>query len=171
MLFSCGNNGKSEADHIKDSLNAVNGNLKGEVVKKDSTIESFIRSYNVIQDNLDKIKEKENIIDKVNKEGDVKDNRKTFRTNTYELEFFGNVLGFTSALGAGGRLLEQAQDGELTKVKVQLLGGTGTNDLLRSVMGVCQVQGLREVVPTMNDIFISKVSEGNNLVNNVTLTA
>lgn len=72
LMFSCGNNGKSEADHIKDSLNAVNGNLKGEVVKKDSTIESFIRSYNVIQDNLDKIKEKENIIDKVNKEGDVK---------------------------------------------------------------------------------------------------
>lgn len=103
-------------------------------------------------------------------EGAVKEIRKTFRTNTYELEFLGNVLGFTSALGACGRLLEQEQDGELMKVKVQLMGQSGTNDLLRSVMGVCQVQGLREVVPTMNDIFISKVNEGNVLVNSAELT-
>lgn len=72
LLFSCGNNEQSEVDRIKDSLNAVNGNLKGEVGKKDSTIESFIRSFNQIQDNLDQIKEKEKIINNRSKEGDVK---------------------------------------------------------------------------------------------------
>ena len=46
LMFSCGDGGKSEADRIKDSLNAVNGGLRGEVGKKDSTIESFIKSFN-----------------------------------------------------------------------------------------------------------------------------
>lgn len=72
FLFSCGNNEQSEIDRIKDSLNAVNGSLQGEVGKKDSTIESFIRSFNQIQDNLDEIKEKEKIINTRSKEGDVK---------------------------------------------------------------------------------------------------
>lgn len=72
LLFSCGDNGQSEADRIKDSLNSVNGELKGEVGKKDSTIESFIRSMNQIQDNLDQIKDKEKIINSTSKDGDVK---------------------------------------------------------------------------------------------------
>ncbi len=72
LLYSCGNGGKSETDRIKDSLNLVNGNLKGEVGKKDSTIESFLRSFNQIQDNLDQIKSKEKIINTVAKDGDVK---------------------------------------------------------------------------------------------------
>jgi hypothetical protein len=72
LLFSCGNGGKSETDRIKDSLNMVNGGLKGEVGKKDSTIETFIRSFNQIQDNLDQIKDKEKIIDKATKSGEVK---------------------------------------------------------------------------------------------------
>src|ERR1017187_5327587 len=72
LFFSCGTGGKSEADRIKDSLNQVNGNLKGEVGKKDSTIESFIRSFNQIQDNLDQIKSKEKMITSVAKDGDVK---------------------------------------------------------------------------------------------------
>lgn len=72
LFFSCGNNGQSEEDRIKDSLNTANSDLKGQVNKKDSTIESFIRSFNQIQDNLDQIKEKEKLIDNSSKEGDVK---------------------------------------------------------------------------------------------------
>ncbi len=72
LWFSCGNGGKSEIERLKDSLNLVNGNLHGEVGKKDSTIESFIRSFNQIQDNLDQIKEKEKIVGSIAKDGDVK---------------------------------------------------------------------------------------------------
>lgn len=72
LLFSCGDNGKSEIARIKDSLNSVNGGLKGEVGQKDSTIDSFIKGFNDIQDNLDQIKEKEKIVTKSSKDGDVK---------------------------------------------------------------------------------------------------
>ncbi len=73
LIFSCGNNTqKIEADRIKDSLNAVNGNLRGDVGRKDSTIDSFIQSFNQIQDNLDQIKEKEKLITTETKSGDTK---------------------------------------------------------------------------------------------------
>jgi len=72
LFFSCGNNEQSEIDRIKDSLNTVNGGLKENIGKKDSTIETFIRSFNQIQDNLDEIKQKEKLIDNDSKSADVK---------------------------------------------------------------------------------------------------
>jgi len=103
-------------------------------------------------------------------DGSVKEIRKTFRTNTYEIEFSGNMMGFTNAMWAGAQLLDQEQDGELNKVRIKLLGNNTTNDLLQAVMRVSQVHGLREIVPTMNDIFISKVGEGNATVSQTSLT-
>ena len=72
LLFSCGKSAKEEAQRIQDSLNNSNHALSGRLVEKDSTIGSFIHSFNVIQDNLDEIKKKENIINSVSKDGDVK---------------------------------------------------------------------------------------------------
>jgi ABC-2 type transport system ATP-binding protein len=94
-------------------------------------------------------------------DGSVKDIRKTFRSNTYEIEFAGNMLGFTNAIGGGAQLLDQKQDGELITVKIKLMGSSTPNDILQSAMRVSQIQGLREIVPTMNDIFIAKVGEEN----------
>jgi ABC-2 type transport system ATP-binding protein len=96
---------------------------------------------------------------KVILEGSVASIRKTYRSNTYEVEFAGNLLGFTNALWAGAQLLEQVQEGEYCKVRVKLLANNTINDLLQAVMRVSQVHGLREVVPTMNELFISKVNE------------
>src|ERR1035437_1644347 len=39
-------------------------------------------------------------------DGSVKEIRKTFRTNTYEIEFTGNMLGFTTALWTGAQLID-----------------------------------------------------------------
>lgn len=103
-------------------------------------------------------------------DGAVKDIRKAYRSNTYEIEFTGNMLGFTNAIGAGAQLLEQKQDGERITAKIKLLGSNTTNDILHAVMRVSNVQGLKEIIPTMNDIFISKVNEGNTVPVNNSLT-
>jgi len=92
-------------------------------------------------------------------EGKVSEIRKAYSTNTFEVEFKGNILGFTNAMGAGAQLLEQEQMGEICKVKIKLSGGNTPNDLLHSVMNVSQIRGLREMIPSMNDIFIAKVNE------------
>lgn len=107
---------------------------------------------------------------KVILDGSVKNIRKTFRNNTYEIEFTGNMLGFTTAMWAGAQLLDQHQEGDLNKVKVKLMGNNTTNDLLQSVMRVAHIHGLREVVPTMNDIFIAKINDGNVVEASIHLT-
>ncbi len=92
-------------------------------------------------------------------EGAVTDIRKTFRSNTYELEFAGTMLGFTNAMGGCAQLLDQQQEGELLKVRIRLIGKASVNDVLESVIRVCQVNGVREIIPTVREIFISKVNE------------
>lgn len=72
LFFGCGGNSETETDPVKDSLNALTGELNGKINQKDSTIGSFISAFNEIQDNLNQIKEKEKIIANISKDGDVK---------------------------------------------------------------------------------------------------
>ncbi|MEI6487799.1 MAG: ATP-binding cassette domain-containing protein [Bacteroidota bacterium] len=91
--------------------------------------------------------------------GSVKDIRKQYKTNTYELEFTGNMMGFTNAMWTGAELLEHTTDGEQNKALVRLLGKTTSNDLLQAIIPVAQIQMFKEIVPSMNDIFIKVVGD------------
>ena len=102
-------------------------------------------------------------------DGNVKDIKKAHRTNTYEIEFTGNLMGFTNAMWAGYELIEKSQEGEYCKVKVKLQGSNTPNSLLQSVLPSVQINSLREVVPSMNDIFITNVNSSiNHPIGNLT---
>lgn len=75
FVVSCGP-GEEERDPVKDSLTSVTQNQGGEIKSKDSTIESFLRSFNEIQDNLDMIKEKEKIISMSTKDSELEASQK-----------------------------------------------------------------------------------------------
>ena len=92
-------------------------------------------------------------------EGSVKQIKKEYRQGVYEIEFTGNWMGFTNALWAGAELISKEEDGEMKRAKLKLKREQSPNDLLNSVLPVAKVHGLREVVPTMNDIFIRMVTE------------
>jgi len=92
-------------------------------------------------------------------DGSVKEIRQTFRSNTYDINFKGNIMGFTNAMWSGGELLSKVSDGDVHEVRVKLAGNNKPNDLLKAVMPFAEINSLREVIPNMNDIFISKVSE------------
>jgi ABC-2 type transport system ATP-binding protein len=94
-------------------------------------------------------------------EGGVKEIRKTYRSSTYRVTFRGNALGFTNALWAGGELLEKISEGDLHTFTIKLNPNISVNQLLHAVLPVCEIQSLTEIVPSMNDIFIMKVNEGN----------
>lgn len=97
-------------------------------------------------------------------DGSVKDIRKTFKSNTYRISFKGNLMGFTNALWTGAELLDKGkEDDSLNWAIVKLLGNTTPNQLLESVLPVCELHGFSEVIPSMNDIFISKVNSENNV--------
>ena len=92
-------------------------------------------------------------------DGSVKEIRKAYRSNTYELNFRGNLMGFTNAMWTGGELLSKQSDGDVHDVIVKLSASTKPNDLLKAVMPFAEINSLREVIPSMNDIFIMKVNE------------
>lgn len=107
-------------------------------------------------DSIALINKSEKILD-----GSVKDIRKAFRTNTYRVVFQGNVLGFTNALWTGAEILDKHSDNDIHTVTVKLLNGVTSSQMLRAVLPECEIISFSEIVPSMNDIFIRKVSEGN----------
>jgi len=92
-------------------------------------------------------------------DGSVKEIRKAYRSNTYDINFTGNIMGFTNAMWTGGELLEKHSENDVHSVRVKLAGNNKPNDLLKAVMPFAEINSLREVIPSMNDIFIMKVNE------------
>jgi ABC-2 type transport system ATP-binding protein len=92
-------------------------------------------------------------------EGSVKEIRKQYKSNTYEINYQGNKIGFTNALWTGFELLDLKEDGEHFVAKVKMLNNHSPNDLISLLLPNVQLFGFHEIVPSMNDIFIKKVSE------------
>ncbi len=91
--------------------------------------------------------------------GSVKEIRKQFRSNTYEICYHGNRIAFTNALWSGFELLNLKEDQEMNIAQVRMLNGHTTNDLLSFLLPHVEVEGLKEVIPDMNDIFIQQVNK------------
>ena len=103
-------------------------------------------------DNIALINKAEKILD-----GTVSDIRKAYRSNTYHIIFKGNLLGFTNALWAGAEILEKKSAGDIHTLTVKLLRQTTPNTLLEAVIQHAEIISFHEIVPSMNDIFISVV--------------
>ncbi len=73
FAFGCGGE-KQERSFLsaEDSLKAVNGGQQVLIHDQDSSIQSFIKGFNEIQDNLDIIKEKEKIVTNASKDTETR---------------------------------------------------------------------------------------------------
>ncbi len=147
-------------DEPFSGFDPINANLiKDEILKlkqNGSTILFSTHNMSSVEelcDNIALIHKSKKILD-----GSVKEIRKQYKSNTFELEFTGNMMGFTNALWSGAELLEHIAEDDHNKVKVKLLGKTTANDLLQAIIPVAQIQSFKEIIPSMNDIFIAKVS-------------
>lgn len=150
-------------DEPFSGFDPINANLiKNEILdlkKKGSTILFSTHNMGSVEelcDNIALINRSKKIVD-----GTVKDIRKENKSNIIEIEFTGNMMGFTNSLWTFGKLGEYSSEGEICKAQIELTPGSTSNQLLSSVLPFVQVHSFKEVVPSMNDIFIKKVSEGN----------
>ena len=94
-------------------------------------------------------------------QGPVRDIRKAHKSNTYELSFRGNRISFTHALWTGFELLDVKEEDDHQVAFVKMLDGHTPNQLLQLLLPNVEVLGLREIIPTMSDIFIQKVGASN----------
>lgn len=72
FMVSCGGGSKDGVLSAEDSLRAVSGGQSVRIHDQDSSIQTFIRGFNEIQDNLDVIKEKEKIVSENSKDPEVR---------------------------------------------------------------------------------------------------
>jgi ABC-2 type transport system ATP-binding protein len=95
---------------------------------------------------------------KVILDGSVKDIRRQFRSNIFEIRYHGNKISFTNALWTGFELIDLKEDAESNIARVKMLNNHSPNDLLSVLLPHVGITGLNELVPHMNDIFIQVVN-------------
>lgn len=94
-------------------------------------------------------------------EGEVKEVRSRFRTQTYNIDFEGSMMQLGSSLGTYGELLNHDVEADHMDATVRLVNGATTNQLLGNIMRAVEVKGFHEIIPSMNDIFIQAVEKYN----------
>lgn len=100
-------------------------------------------------------------------EGKVKDIKTTFKTNTYAIDFDGYSGTALSLLPNGFTLLSETYEDDMRQMVVGLPVKASQNELLTAVMPHVNIHAFKEIVPTMNEIFIKTVNESGNFSENI----
>jgi len=91
-------------------------------------------------------------------DGPVKQIRKQFRSNVYEVRYTGHPISLANGLW-GFELLETHAEDDHNYAKIKIPDDKQTNQLLQSLTSEVQVLGFNELTPSMNDIFIKIVND------------
>ncbi len=92
-------------------------------------------------------------------EGEIREIRDRYRTDTYEVAFHGEEDTLKQSLNDHYELLETVSDEGLKKARIKLLHHTTDNELLSLLIPSLHVISFNEVYPSMNDIFIRVVKD------------
>jgi len=95
-------------------------------------------------------------------DGSVKDIRQTYKSNTYQVELNGVEKDIQSLLNNDYTIINQEKDDSIVKLKIKTSSTVLPNNLLQLLLPHAQVVSFNEVIPSMNDIFISKVTSDSN---------
>jgi ABC-2 type transport system ATP-binding protein len=94
-------------------------------------------------------------------DGKVDDIRKSFAPNLYEIDFKGNMISFANALWTGYEIIDNKENNGYITAKIKSLIPGSANQLLGALIPHVDILGFRDIVPSMNEIFIQKVNEIN----------
>lgn len=94
-------------------------------------------------------------------DGKVSDIKKSYKADTYELVFKSHAP-IQNLLSSPIELLQEKElpNEGLRSVRFKLLSDTTTNELLQQLMKDAEIKEFREILPSMNDIFIQTVKQG-----------
>ncbi|MEP7168697.1 MAG: ATP-binding cassette domain-containing protein [Bacteroidota bacterium] len=92
-------------------------------------------------------------------DGSVKEVRKKFKSNIYEVRYIGHPISLANGLWGGFELLDSHAEDDNNYARIKIPDDKQTNHLLQSLTSEVQVIGFNELTPSMNDIFIKIVSD------------
>lgn len=148
-------------DEPFSGFDPVNTNLvKKEILKlKESGTTIIFSTHNMasveeVCDSIALINKAEKVLD-----GNVNEIKSSYAKSRVEVTFRGNLIAFTNALWTNFELIEKEQKDEVISARVKLGKNLNLNQLLQAIIPHVEVLGARELLPSMNDIFIDMVEE------------
>ncbi|MCQ2276136.1 MAG: ATP-binding cassette domain-containing protein [Bacteroidales bacterium] len=94
-------------------------------------------------------------------EGNIYDIKMQFKKNIYSIEVQEENLALNSLIKNNFELLEQRTLSHSTQYDIRIAADLQANDLLGAVMPFANITAFREVLPSMNEIFIEQVETFN----------
>lgn len=92
-------------------------------------------------------------------EGQIDDIRKKYKSNIYEISFKGETEKLEKSLNPHYEIIDKKKVNGCNAVRIKLLHQTSDNELLSLVIPAVEIISFKELVPSMNDIFIKVVNE------------
>ncbi len=92
-------------------------------------------------------------------DGKVFEIKNQYKSNTFEIAFSGYQGNISSLLNNSFELKDQTSENGFTKVKIKIADNASSNDLLKILIPQVKINSINEIIPSMNDIFITKVKE------------
>ncbi len=141
----------------------INANLiKQEILElreKGATIIFSTHNMGTVEDLCDHIA----LINKSKKilDGPVHDIKENYKSNIFEVAYKGDFEKVEKALGSSFTVLDHAETVRENNVRIQNSDGSQNNGLIRALMDVAEIRSFREIIPTMNDVFIKVVNTSN----------
>lgn len=141
----------------------INTNLiKNEILelKKQGTTIIFsthnMSSVEEICDHIALLNKSQKILD-----GQIDEVKQKFKTNTFEVVYRGQGPDMRHGLDQHFNILEQAQTASMNQMKIQLKAGQTNNELLKLLMNQFEIVSFKEIIPSMNEVFINVVEKSN----------
>ena len=78
-------------------------------------------------------------------DGNVKEIKKTYKSNSYEIKVSDLTGNVESLLNDGYSLLEKKEEGEITKLKIQIINNLGSNELIKKLIPYCNIHSFDEI--------------------------
>jgi ABC-2 type transport system ATP-binding protein len=148
-------------DEPFSGFDPINANLlKQEILelqKKGSTIIFSTHNMGSVEelcDHITLINNAKNLL-----EGPIDKIRHEYKSNIYEITFNGEYQQLESAINEHYQILEQKKMNGYQGVRIKLLHQTHENELLSLIIPAVEIISFREIIPSMNDVFIKVVNE------------
>jgi ABC-2 type transport system ATP-binding protein len=113
-------------------------------------------SVEEICDHIALINQSKKILD-----GQIDAVKEKFKTNTFEIAYKGETPDFQHQLGSNFNILEQDESKFPKQMKVKFQNGNSNNELLKILLNQFEIVSFKEVIPSMNDVFIHVVEKNN----------
>lgn len=95
-------------------------------------------------------------------DGKVDEIKKTYKTNTYSISYSGVNKDLKEILNHNFTLISHQNGAEINSAKIKIEQGT-SNDLLHQLLPHYHIHSFEELIPSMNDIFIKRVADANEI--------